>query len=154
MELKITLNEASFDRWQKGLEDKLQVAAIRGYEKAVELSPAAGESPYSTGYMRQSIRVQKTGDLEYTIFSPARHSIFMEFGTGPKGRATGAVAEFPQDPQPTMRYHNGEVLVTRSGGRILNEPYIRRTQGMEAQPFIRPALLEALRVFKELLKNS
>ena len=37
---------------------------------------------------------------------------------------------------------------------LLDEPYIRRTQGMVAQPFLRPALLRGIEVIKELLDAS
>jgi len=152
MEIKVKIDPASWAAFEQSLQNKLQVAAVKGWEKAVELTPAAGETKYSTGFMRQAIRVQKTGDFEYTIYSPAAHSVFVEFGTGPKGKATGALTEFPNDPQPGMSYHSGEVTVTRSGGRILDVPYIRHTQGQEAQPFLRPALLEAVKVLKDLMR--
>lgn len=152
MKLGLKIDQKSWTRFEDSLQNKLQVAAVKGWEKAVELTPAAGETKYSTGFMRQAIRVQKTGDFEYTFYSPASHSAFVEFGTGPKGKATGAMRQFPGDPQPTMSYHGGEVLVTRSRGRILDQPYIRHTQGQEAQPFMRPALLEAVKVFKSLMR--
>lgn len=153
MEIKIKLDPAQLATFKKNLEDKLEVAAVRGWEKAVQLTPAAGQSPYSTGRLRQSLRYQKTGDMEYTFFCPVPHGVYLEFGTGPRGKATGAMPEFENDPQPGLSYHTGEVLVTRARGQILDEPYIRHTQGMEAQPFMRPALMEAIKVFEELLKK-
>lgn len=153
MEIKISLPLQALKQWNESLEQKLQVAAVKAWETAVERTPAAMEGPYSTGFLRQSIRVQKTGDKEYTLISPAGHSMFLEFGTGPKGRASGAVPEFENDPQPGISYHTGEVFVTRHAGRLLDQPYIRLTQGMYAQPFIRPALLEGMRVLKELLSK-
>lgn len=153
MDIKISIPAQSIEKFRRDLENKLQVAAAKGWERAVELTPAAGETPYSTGQLRQSLRFQKTGDLEYTFFAPPKHAVFVEFGTGPKGQATGGMEEFPNDPQPGLSYHNGEVLVTRSRGMLLKEPYIRHTQGQEAQPFMRPALLEAIRVFKELMNK-
>lgn len=151
MELKISIE--GLNRWKRALEDKLEVAVVKGWESAVERAPAAGETPYATGQLRQSLRFQKTGDLEYSIISPMGYGAFIEFGTGPKGKTTGAVEDFPNDPQPNISYHSGEVLVTRSRGELLDEPYIRHTQGMVAQPFLRPALLVAVEKFKELLSK-
>lgn len=152
MELKIAISKDQIERWKKSLQDKLEIAAVKGWEAAVERTPAAGETPYATGQLRQSLRFQKTGDYEYTIFCPSPYGVFLEFGTGPLGRATGAMPDFPNDPQPSLSYHNGEVLVTRHNGVLLDEPYIRHTQGMVAQPFLRPALLRAVEVLVDLLK--
>lgn len=154
MNLEISIPVSTIDRWRQDLQDKLEIAAVRAWETAVERTPAAGETPYSTGQLRQSLRFQKTGDLEYTIFCPVPYGAFVEFGTGPRGRFTGAVPAFPGDPQPTLHYHSGEVLVTRSRGRLLDEPYIRHTEGMVAQPFLRPALLEGLKVFIDLVNKN
>ncbi len=127
----------------------MEVAAIKALEAAVERTPAAGETEYSTGQLRQSIRVQRVEDLEFELAVPMPYGIFLEFGTGPRGAATGRMPEFPNDPD--ISYHSGEVLVTRHRGELLDEPYIRRTQGMIAQPFLRPALLRGIEVIKELL---
>ena len=154
MELKIKIPQKSLEALKQDLENRLQVAAIKGWERAVELTPAAGETQHSTGQLRQSLRVQKTGDLEYTRFCPMDYGIFVEFGTGPRGRATGSVSEFENDPQPSISYHTGEVLVTRHNGQLLDEPYIRHTQGMQAQPFLRPALLYAIKTFIDLMKEN
>ena len=153
MEIKLKFDASQQNAFRKSLEDKMQVAAIKALEAAIERAPAAGQTPYSTGQMRQSLRVQKTDDLEYTLFCPMSYGIYVEFGTGPRGKATGAVAEFENDPYSEISYHTGEVLVTRSRGRILDEPYIRHTQGMEAQPFLRPALLEGVKWLKKLLEE-
>lgn len=134
---------------KKRLKDIMEVAAIKALEAAVERAPAAGETQYSTGQLRQSIRVRRVEDLEFELAVPMAYGIFLEFGTGPKGAATGKMDEFPNDP--VITYHAGEVLVTRHRGELLDEPYIRRTQGMVAQPFLRPALLRGIEVIRELL---
>lgn len=132
----------------KGFEELanniLQVAAQRGLEEMVERLPARGEGPYSTGRLRESARMEKTGNLQYTYYVQMPYATFVEFGTGPRGQMTGAWPEFPNDPQPGIHYHEGEVLVTRFRGRFLEVPYIRHTQGMDAQPFIRPGLIYAM----------
>ena len=153
MHLEVKFTPEQVNQLRNGLEDKLQVAAIKAFEAAVERAPAAGEGPYSTGQMRQSIRVQKTGDLEYTLFCPMPYGVFVEFGTVPRGKATGKVEGFENDPYDSISYHSGEVLVTRSRGNILSEPYVRHTQGMEAQPFMRPALMEGVEWLKKLLSE-
>ena len=154
MELNINFSQSSLNKFKQDLADKLEVAAVKGWEAMVERAPAAGEGPYSTGQLRQSIRFQKTADNEYTFYVPMSYGVFVEFGTGPKGRATGAVPDFPNDPQPSMSYHDGQVLVTRYKGHIFEQPHIRKTQGMSAQPFVRPGLLEAVKVFENLMKNN
>lgn len=142
----------TISQFKKRLKNIMEVAAIKALEAAVERTPAAGETPYSTGQLRQSIRVRRVEDLEFELAVPMAYGIFLEFGTGPRGAATGRMEEFPNDP--VITYHTGEVLVTRHRGRLLDEPYIRRTQGMVAQPFLRPALLRAIEVIKELLDVS
>lgn len=139
------------DALRERVKNVMEVAAIKALEAAVERTPAAGETPYSTGQLRQSIRVQRVEDLEFELVVPRGYGIFLEFGTGPRGAATGKMPEFPNDP--VIEYHSGEVLVTRHKGKLLEEPYIRRTQGMEAQPFLRPALLRGIEVLKELLEK-
>ena len=134
------------------VKNVMEVAAIKALEAAVERTPASGETPYATGQLRQSIRVQRVSDMEFELYVPMHYAYYLEFGTGPRGSATGKVPEFPNDPDIT--YHAGEVLVTRQNGRLLDEPYIRKTQGMKAQPFLRPALLRAVEVIKELLGRS
>ena len=148
VEIVVSSKETA-NQLKKRLKDIMEVAAIKALETAVERTPAAGETPYSTGQLRQSIRVQMVSDMEFELYVPMRYAFFLEFGTGPRGSATGRMSEFPNDPDIT--YHSGEVLVTRHNGRLLDEPYVRKTQGMEAQPFLRPALLRAVEVIKELL---
>ena len=150
MNLDVKVN---IDKFKKDLDDILEVAAVKAWETAVARTPAAGQTPYANGQLRQSLRFQKTGPLEYTIFCPVSYGAYVEFGTGPKGRATGKVEEFPNDPYPLIDYHNGEVLVTRWKGELLDPPVIRHTQGMEAQPFLRPALLEGVEWLKKLLSK-
>lgn len=153
MQIKLDIKPEDIKEMDKLLAQKLEVAAVKAYEAAVERTPARGETPYSTGQLRQSLRVAKTGELEYTIFCPMAYGIFLEFGTGPRGAATGAVPEMGDaDPYGQITYHSGEVLVTRHNHQLLDEPYVRHTQGMEAQPFLRPALLHGYEVLKDLMK--
>lgn len=153
MQIKLEIKPEDINAMDKLLAQKLEVAAVKAYEAAVERTPARGETPYSTGRLRESLRLAKTGELEYTIFCPMAYGIFLEFGTGPRGAATGAVPELGEaDPYRQISYHSGEVIVTRHNHRVLDEPYIRHTQGMEAQPFLRPALLHGYKVFKDLMK--
>ena len=152
MEIVVTLKPEDIRGMESSLDKKLQVAAVKALEAAIERTPAAGETPYSTGQLRQSLRLAKTGTLEYTIFCPREYGIFLEFGTGPRGRATGKVEGLENDPYDDIAYHSGEVIVTRANHQLLDEPYIRHTQGMEAQPFLRPAILYGYEVLKELMK--
>lgn len=152
MEIVVTLKPEDIRGMRSSIDQKLQVAAVKALEAAIERTPAAGETPYATGQLRQSLRVAKTGDLEYTIFCPRDYGAFLEFGTGPRGQATGKVEGFENDPYDEIVYHQGEVIVTRANHRMLDEPYIRHTQGMEAQPFLRPALMFGYEKLKELMR--
>lgn len=136
------------DDWKRLI---LVTAGQKAVEAAVARTPARGQGPYATGYMRDHIRGQMTGYDEFTIFCSAPYGMYVEFGTGPKGKASGHVKDFQDDPQLNMKYHTGEVLVTRSGGQLLDEPYVRHTQGMYAAPFMRPALLEGAKWIAKLM---
>lgn len=151
IEIKV-LSTDTAEALRRKVKNVMEVAAIKALEAAVERTPAAGESPYSTGQLRQSIRVQKVSDMEFELYVPMHYAYYLEFGTGPRGAASGKVPEFPNDP--VITYHSGEVLVTRRNGSLLDEPYIRKTQGMKAQPFLRPALLRGVEVIKELLEDG
>lgn len=140
------------EQLKKKVRHIMEVAGIKAYEHAVERTPARGESKYSSGQLRESIRMEMVSDNEVMLWSPARHSMFLEYGTGPRGQATGAMPEYPEDA--VISYHQGEVIVTRHRGRLLDVPYIRHTRGMEAQPFMRPALLRGFEVLKELLADN
>lgn len=153
MELKVEFTPSARTQLDERFKFILEAAGQKAVEAAIERAPARGEGPYATGLMRERIRGQRTGDTEFTIFCPVGHGIFVEFGTGPKGKMSGAWAEFPNDPQPLMSYHDGEVMVTRAHGRLLEQPYVRHTQGMYAAPFMRPALLEGLKWLTKLLDD-
>lgn len=94
MKIVVTLKDEDIKGLRSSLDKKLQVAAVKALEAAVERTPAASETPYSTGQLRQSLRVAKTGDLEYTIFCPRDYGVFLEFGTGPRGGRPCAGAFF------------------------------------------------------------
>lgn len=151
MNIEIKFDVEQSQKLDRKLQDILQVAAVKALEVAVERTPARGETPYASGQLRESLRVAKTGEFEYTIFCPMPYGMFVEFGTGPRGKATGAVPEFPDDPQVNVTYHTGEVLVTRHRGKLLDTPYIRHTQGMNANSFLRYALLEGVSWIKKLI---
>jgi hypothetical protein len=156
MELSMGLHDVKIDSsaMLKKCQDMLQVAAMRGREEMVERLPARGQTPYSTGRLRESVRFEQTGPLEYMYYVQQSYGIYLEFGTGPKGQATGAVPEFPNDPQPSIAYNGGEVLVTRWRGRLLTIPIVRHTMGMEAQPYVRPALVMAMDLLRKLLSEA
>lgn len=152
MKIDVKFDVKAFD---KQLEQKLQVAAVKAYEVAVERAPAAMEGPYSTGKMRQSIRFQKTGKLEYTIFCPMPYGIYNEFGTGPRGSRTGRWVELDakNDPFFGIKYHSGVVGITHYRDHMFVFPRERHTEGMQAQPFLRPALVAGLEWIKKLLSK-
>lgn len=156
MRMEIRFTQQELNALRNNLQDILEVSAVRAYETAVERAPASGQGRYSTGQMRQAIRLDKTGEMEWTILSPMPYSIFVEFGTGPRGRATGRrdVEEFENDPYYSIDYHGGEVEVTRWRGQLLKEPFIRRTEGMEARSFLRKGLLVGYEELKRLLSNN
>lgn len=147
----------------KGLEELerkigfiVQVAAQKAYEMAVERTPARGETKYSTGLLRDRLRLSFDGKNEFTLTSPVPYGVYVEYGTGPKGRATGREKSIKDydDPYQGIRYHDGVVKVYRYRGQLLSNPILRHTLGMEAQPFLRPALQKGLETIKELLQDE
>lgn len=108
MKIVVTLKDEDIKGLRSSLDKKLQVAAVKALEAAVERTPAASETPYSTGQLRQSLRVAKTGDLEYTIFCLRDYGVFLEFGTGPRGgRPCAGAFSFAgmtqKEPAPSSR---------------------------------------------------
>ena len=59
VEISVSPTETA-SQLKKRLKDIMEVAAIKALEAAVERTPAAGETPYSTGQLRQSIRVRES----------------------------------------------------------------------------------------------
>ena len=52
MEIKISLPPQALKQWNESLEQKLQVAAVKAWETAVERTPAAMEGPYANGLIK------------------------------------------------------------------------------------------------------
>ena len=70
MKIEIRFTQQELNALRNNLQDILEVSAVRAYETAVERAPASGQGRYSTGQMRQAIRLDKTGEMEWTILSP------------------------------------------------------------------------------------
>lgn len=113
----------------------LQAAAIRMLETARERTPRAGQK-YATGALGNSLRITNPDEFTVQLSAGVPYAIYMEYGTGPKGRATGAYPvrdmEGKEVFQPEIKYHTGFYI--RTDGTKVN------TQGMDAHPYLRPAL--------------
>ena len=58
------------------VKNVMEVAAIKALEAAVERTPASGETPYATGQLRQSIRVQRVSDMEFELYVPMHYAYY------------------------------------------------------------------------------
>lgn len=112
---------------------KKQAEVVRGV--AVKLCPVYG-GPWNfvpRGELRGSIysKVEQNADVTTgTVYTDARHGIFVEFGTGPAGQAEHAGSA----PDVPVAYTQEQwVWVDEEGG-------FHTTEGQPAQPFMYPAL--------------
>jgi HK97 gp10 family phage protein len=114
----------------------LQAAGIRMLETARERVPRRGQH-LATGALAESLRLDVSVPGIAAVYAGVPHAIYNEFGTGPRGAATGAydVPEVLTNFIPT--YHQGTVRAyIKRTGKIIEY----NTQGMDAHPFMRPAL--------------
>ena len=126
---------AMLQKIDRDAEYALQAAGIRMLETARERTPRAGQK-YATGALGNSLRISNPDRFTVQLSAGVPYAIYMEYGTGPKGKATGAYPvrdmEGKEVYQPEIHYHGGFYI--RTDGTKVN------TQGMDAHPYIRPAL--------------
>lgn len=88
---------------------------------------AAMRAPVDEGDLVGSIHVVRLGQVTFALVAGVRHAPFVEFGTGQRGRAT--------DPGPRPRgYTHGP------------------SQGMDAQPYMRPSVKEVVDALDRLFR--
>lgn len=98
--------------------------------------------PVKSGELKSSISYQVNGN-ELEVDASAEHADFVEFGTGTKGEYPGKA----YDIVPT----NGKYLKFTINGRTIYTKKVRHP-GIKAQPYLRPAALNATeKLFPKLL---
>ena len=126
---------AAIEKIDRDAKYALQVAGIRMLETARENTPRAGQH-YATGALGDSLRISNPDQFTVQLSAGVPYAIYNEYGTGPKGKATGDYPVKDMDgrlvPQQPINYHPGFYIRT-DGTKVY-------TQGMDAHPFIRPAL--------------
>lgn len=138
---------AVLEKIDRDAQYALQAAGIRMLETARELTPRAGQH-YATGALGDSLRISNPDPFTVQLSAGVPYAIYNEYGTGPKGAATGDYQvtnmEGRQVEQMPVSYHPGFYI--RTDGTKVN------TQGMEAHPFIRPALQAGVNELKNALQ--
>lgn len=126
---------AMIEKIDRDAKYAVQAAGIRMLETARERTPRAGQH-YATGALGNSLRITNPDEFTVQLSAGVPYAIYNEYGTGPKGSATGEYEVKDMDgrivPQQPINYHPGFYI--RTDGTKVN------TQGMEAHPFLRPAL--------------
>ena len=114
------------------LEEKMKEAVTTVHGQAVEL--AVFEKGYSKGQLRESISMEinkKDEALEGRVYTNVQHAPYVEFGTGIRGNGS-----YPYDIDGLKLTYNEEWA------------------GMEAQPFMYPALKMHEKYIKQLFKDG
>ena len=116
------------------LQEALEAAKVGVGKVAQNVQRDARKlSPRDSGENVAKIRMQepeiKGNMIEAKVIAGARHAIYLELGTGPKGAASHE--GISPDVNPTYR-STGWVYPTKDGG-------FRYTEGMPARPFMYPA---------------
>ena len=111
--------------------------------KIVEL--AKKKAPIDTGKLKSSISYSVNGD-QLVIEVKAPYGMYQEFGTASRG-------EFPGQPYK-IKPKKGKYLVFRVNGRKVYAKEVTHP-GVAAQPYLRPAVTEALGpLFDKLAENG
>lgn len=108
---------------------------------------AAGNAPRSTGKLSASITITWVDHLTAVIGPSALYGVFQEFGTGSRG-------EFPGHPYEIRPKSPGGHLVFKVNGKTVVARVVHHP-GVKAQPFMRPAAIQALDPFAgELIEKG
>jgi HK97 gp10 family phage protein len=102
---------------------------------AFGLCPVSLTGSEGGGHLRESLNMkidEVDGGMEITVGTPVHYAPHVEFGTGDRGLATGAL-DYPTSPE---------------GGYTAGWP------GMEAQPFLRPALYDNLEEIEKAIMEG
>jgi len=131
-------------------------AAGQGIEKAAELVVAStaqkvqalaiAKAPRLTGKLAASITIRWEGKTTAIIGPQVKYGEYQEFGTASRG-------EFGGQPYVIRPKTAGGVLAFKINGRTIITKQVTHP-GVKAQPFMRPALQEALGPMAERLAQT
>lgn len=107
---------------------------------------AAARAPRKTGKLASSITVVWEDRLTAVISPTMHYGVFVEFGTGSRG-------EFPTGSYQIKPKKPGSVLVFKVGDKTVFARSVTHP-GIKAQPFMRPAALDALGPFADRLAKE
>jgi len=121
----------------------------RGIRAAADVivAQARGKAPQRTGQLVNSIQAQPPegsltgGDLTLAIGAGAPYATFVEFGTGIHG------------PKQQRIYPTTKKALSWKGADG-NRITVRSTQGMKAQPYLRPAVEENVDMIGNIIADS
>lgn len=120
--------------------DKAAVTVIHDIAQRVQQAAIAA-APRKTGKLAASIHITWVDKLKAEIKPTEIYGVFQEFGTATKG-------EFPSGMYEIRPKSPGGVLVFQVGGKTVFARVVHHP-GVKAQPFMRPALVQALEPFAE-----
>lgn len=96
---------------------------------------AVAKAPRKTGELANSIQTQWVDLLTAIIGPTVLYGVFVEFGTGSRG-------EFPGQPYE-IKPVKAEFLVFTVNGKVVHAKKVTHP-GIKAEPYMRPAVMEAL----------
>lgn len=107
---------------------------------------AKSMAPVDTGDLKNSIAVRFENALTAIIGPGVEYGTYQEFGTGSRGEFNGQAYE--------IKPKAGGVLAFRVNGRLVITRKPVMHPGVKAQPYMRPALLQALQPFTDTLLEA
>lgn len=147
-----------------GIEAEKSVEAITAGNAQDMALRAKSKAPVGVdGYLRNQINVGKVDDLNYEVLANAPYSGYVEFGTGTKVQVPPEMAEVAKSIQ------GGSAGSFKAGLEAIKEwcrkkgileaaayPIFMKIlkYGIEAQPFLYPALVEQREVYLKDLKDE
>ena len=106
---------------------------------------AQAKAPRDTGKLSSSIQITWVSKTDVIIGPSVAYGVFQEFGTASRGEFPGQAYEIRPKTKPFLVFQvNGKTVVTR---RVIHP-------GVKAQPYMRPALQQALEPFTEALAEK
>lgn len=139
-ELAADLAYASGQGIQKSAASLIQETAMKVQQYA------AADAPRRTGKLAASIQIRYVDVLSAEISPTVVYGTYQEFGTGTKGEFPGQPYEIRPKAKPFLSFMvNGKRVYAR----------VVHHQGVKAQPFMRPAAVQALDPFAgELIEKG
>lgn len=135
-ELASDLAYASGTGIDKAAEDLIRETAMQVQALAI------AKVPRRTGKLAASINITWVSKTEAIIGPSLPYGLYVEFGTGSRGEFPGKPYEILPKVKP--------FLVFKVNGKTIMAKKVRHP-GIKAEPFMRPAAMEALEPFTEKL---